>query len=111
MDLTKSLILPAGTVLCTFQFNFRSVMRRLVEIPRLGIRLKLFLTILTWKDGARKFYEKVQILEDAGWSYILQFPYFVFHLTVDELQSEQCKRHLIQIFAWMLAIGCVISSC
>jgi hypothetical protein len=49
---------------CDFSLN--SVMRRLAEIPRLGTRLKLFLTILTWKDGARKFLEKVALLADAG---------------------------------------------
>jgi hypothetical protein len=64
-------------------------MRRLAEIPRLGPRLKLFLTILTWKDGARKFLEKVQILEDAA----------------DEMKAESCKRQLTKIFSWMLAIG------
>ena len=42
------------------------VLRKLVEIPRLGQRLKIYLTILTWTDGARKFLRKVDILEESG---------------------------------------------
>lgn len=65
------------------------VMKKLAEIPRLKSRLKLYLTILTWSDGARKFLHKIDILEESA----------------NELRDPKCQQHFIEIFSWVLGIG------
>lgn len=94
-------------------------MRRLADIPRLRERLKIYLTILTWSDGARKYLRKVDILEESG--SLLNY-YYNYHylnslkykliilfclLIVTEIKDPKCIQHFTTIFSWVLAIGLI----
>ena len=64
-------------------------MSRLVDIPRLEMRLKTHITTLTWEDAASTLENKLDALGNA----------------VAELRDESCLPGLKEIFSLILAIG------
>lgn len=64
-------------------------MSRMVDIPRLEMRLKTHITTLTWEDAASKFEDKLDVLGNA----------------VAELKDESCLPSLKEVLSLILAIG------
>ena len=63
-------------------------MSRLVDIPRLEMRLKTHITTLTWEDAASTLENKLDALGNA----------------VAELRDESCLPGLKEIFSLILVI-------